>query len=234
MLEELKKAVYEANLELSRRGLVKFTWGNASGIDREKGYFVIKPSGVEYGRLTLEDMVVVDLNGKKVEGRCTPSSDTVTHAELYKAFPEIGGIAHTHSTYAASWAQAGRSIPCYGTAHADYLYGEVPCVRCLTREEIADSYEGNTGRLIVSEFLRLCKDPMSVPAVLCKNHGPVAWGKGVQEAVYNATVLEDVAKMAYLTEAINHHVQPAPQELMDKHYYRRHGADAYYGQGSGE
>ena len=220
MLEELKKKVCEANMDLPRYGLVTFTWGNVSAIDRKSGYFVIKPSGVEYDKLTPEDMVVVDLSGRKIEGRYNPSSDTATHAEL-----------HTHSSYAASWAQAGRSIPCYGTTHADYIYGEVPCLRCLTAEEIADAYEENTGHLIVNEFLRLCKDPLSVPAVLCKNHGSFTWGKDAAEAVHNAVVLEEVAKMAYRTEAINHHVQPAPQELMDKHYYRKHGANAYYGQG---
>lgn len=230
MLEELKKMVCEANLDLPRYGLVTFTWGNVSAIDRASGLFVIKPSGVEYDKLTPEDMVVVDLEGKKVEGRYNPSSDTATHAELYKAFPEIGGIVHTHSSYATSWAQAGRSIPCYGTTHADYIYGEVPCVRCLNAEEIAENYEKNTGLLIVKEFLRMCKDPLSVPVVLCKNHGPFAWGKDAKEAVHNAVVLEEVAKMAYRTESINHHVQPAPQELMDKHYYRKHGANAYYGQ----
>ena len=230
MLEELKKIVCEANLELPKHGLVTFTWGNVSAIDRESGLFVIKPSGVEYDRLSPEDMVVVDLDCKKAEGRYNPSSDTATHAELYKAFPEIGGIVHTHSSYATSWAQAGRSIPCYGTTHADYIYGEVPCVRCLNAEEIAEDYEKNTGRLIVGEFLRMCKDPLSVPAVLCKNHGPFTWGKDAKEAVHNAVVLEEVAKMAYRTESINHHVQSAPQELMDKHYYRKHGANAYYGQ----
>lgn len=230
MLEEIKKMVCEANLELPKYGLVTFTWGNVSAIDRESGLLVIKPSGVEYDRLTPEDMVVVDLNGKKIEGRYKPSSDTPTHVELYKAFPEIGGIVHTHSTYATSWAQAGRSIPCYGTTHADYIYGEVPCVRCLTADEIAENYEENTGHLIVKEFLRMCKDPVSVPAVLCKNHGPFTWGKDAAEAVHNAVVLEEVARMAYLAESINHHIQPAPKELMDKHYYRKHGANAYYGQ----
>lgn len=204
--------------------------GNVSAIDRESGLFVIKPSGVEYDKLTPDDMVVVDLECKKVEGRYNPSSDTATHAELYRAFPEIGGIVHTHSSYATSWAQAGRSIPCYGTTHADYIYGEVPCIRCLNAEEIAEDYEKNTGRLIVEEFLRMCKDPLSVPAVLCKNHGPFAWGRDAHDAVHNAVVLEEVAKMAYRTESINHHVQSAPQELMDKHYYRKHGANAYYGQ----
>lgn len=230
MLEDLKKTVCDANKDLPRYGLVTFTWGNVSAIDRKSGLLVIKPSGVEYDRLTPEDMVVVDLEGRKVEGRYKPSSDTPTHVELYKAFPEIGGIVHTHSTYATSWAQAGRSIPCYGTTHADYIYEEVPCVRCLTADEIAENYEENTGHLIVREFLRMCKDPVSVPAVLCKNHGPFTWGKDAEEAVHNAVVLEEVARMAYLAESINHHVQPAPKELMDKHYYRKHGANAYYGQ----
>lgn len=230
MLEELKKAVYEANMELPKYGLVTFTWGNVSGIDREKGLFVIKPSGVEYDKLTPEDMVVMDLEGNKVEGKYKPSSDTATHLELYKAFPEIGGIVHTHSSYATSWAQAGRSIPCYGTTHADYIYGEIPCVRCLTKEEIDGAYEENTGHLIVDEFNRMDKDPMAVPAVLCKNHGPFAWGKDAAEAVHNAVVLEEVAKMAYRAEVINPQIEPAPQELQDKHYYRKHGKNAYYGQ----
>ena len=172
----------------------------------------------------------MDLEGNKVEGRYNPSSDTATHLELYKAFPEIGGVVHTHSSYATSWAQAGRSIPCYGTTHADYIYGEVPCVRCLTKEEIEAAYETNTGLLIVDEFKRMDKDPMAVPAVLCKNHGPFAWGKDAHDAVHNAVVLEEVAKMAYRAETINPQIQPAPQELQDKHYYRKHGANAYYGQ----
>ena len=232
MLENLKELVCEANLELPQYGLVTFTWGNVSAIDRESGLFVIKPSGVEYDKLTPQDMVVVDLNGAVVEGHYKPSSDTPTHLELYKAFPEIGGIVHTHSSYATSWAQSGRSIPCYGTTHADYIYGEVPCVRCLNADEIADNYEKNTGLLIVSEFKRMGKDPVAVPAVLCKNHGPFAWGKDAKEAVHNAVVLEEVAKMAYRTELINSQVKPAPQELQDKHYYRKHGANAYYGQNS--
>lgn len=230
MLEELKQKVYEANMDLPKYGLVTFTWGNVSAIDRERGLFVIKPSGVEYDKLTPEDMVVMDLEGNKVEGRYNPSSDTATHLELYKAFPEIGGVVHTHSSYATSWAQAGRSIPCYGTTHADYIYGEVPCVRCLTKEEIEAGYEANTGRLIVEEFIRRCKEPMAVPAVLCKNHGPFTWGKDAKDAVHNAVVLEEVAKMAYRAEVINPRVDPAPQELQDKHYYRKHGANAYYGQ----
>ena len=234
MLEELKKRVYEANMLLPRHGLVTFTWGNVSEIDRESGLFAIKPSGVDYDKLTPEDMVIVDLNGNKVEGKYNPSSDTATHVELYKAFPEIGGIVHTHSSYATSWAQAGRSIPCYGTTHADYIYGEVPCLRCLTKEEIEEAYEENTGHLIVNEFKAMNKDPKAVPAVLCKNHGPFAWGKDAHEAVHNAVVLEEVAKMAYRAEAINARIQPAPQELQDKHYFRKHGANAYYGQNGGK
>ena len=230
MLEELKKRVYEANMLLPKYGLVTFTWGNVSEIDRESGLFVIKPSGVDYDLLTPGDMVVMDLNGNKVEGRYRPSSDTPTHLELYKAFPEIGGIVHTHSSYATSWAQAGRSIPCYGTTHADYIYGEVPWLRCLTKEEIDEAYEENTGHLIVNEFKRMGKDVKVVPAVLCKNHGPFTWGKDAHEAVHNAVVLEEVAKMAYRAETINPRIQPAPQELQDKHYYRKHGANAYYGQ----
>ena len=230
MLEELKKKVYEANMLLPKYGLVTFTWGNVSAIDRKSGLFVIKPSGVEYDQLTPEDMVVMDLDGNKVEGKYKPSSDTATHLELYKAFLKIGGVVHTHSSYATSWAQSGRNIPCYGTTHADYIYGEVPCVRCLTEEEINEAYEANTGRLIVGEFQKMNKDPMAVPAVLCKNHGPFAWGKDAVDAVHNAVVLEEVAKMAYRTEIICPQVQPAPKELQDKHYFRKHGANAYYGQ----
>ena len=227
MLEELKKKVYEANMDLPRYGLVTFTWGNVSAIDREKGLFVIKPSGVDYNLLKPEDMVVMDLEGNKVEGKYNPSSDTPTHLELYKAFPEIGGIVHTHSTYATSWAQAGRAIPCYGTTHADYMYGEIPCARVLTQEEIDAGYEKNTGTVIIETFEG--KDPMAVPAVLCKNHGPFAWGKDAKEAVHNAVVLEEVAKMALFTEQLKPDVEPAPQRIQDKHYYRKHGANAYYG-----
>lgn len=227
MLENLKQKVYEANMQLPEYGLVTFTWGNVSAIDRETGYFVIKPSGVEYSRLTPDDMVVMDLNMKRIEGRLNPSSDTATHCELYKAFPAIGGIVHTHSPWATSWAQAGRGIPCYGTTHADYIYGEIPCVRNLTKEELED-YEANTGRLIVERFQTM--DVTAVPCVLCKNHGPFAWGKDAHEAVHNAVVLEEVAKMAARCEWLNPQVKPAPQELLDKHYFRKHGANAYYGQ----
>lgn len=228
MLEQLKKEVYEANMLLPKHGLVTFTWGNVSGIDRETGFFVIKPSGVEYDKLTPGDMVVMDLKGNKAEGNYNPSSDTPTHLELYKAFPDIGGIVHTHSQWATSWAQAGRGIPCYGTTHADYMYGEIPCVRNLTREEIDEAYEKNTGVLIVDYFKD--KDYVSMPAVLCKNHGPFAWGTDAHNAVHNAVVLEEVAKMAARCEWINPQVQPAPQELQDKHYDRKHGSNAYYGQ----
>lgn len=228
MLKHLKQQVYEANMALPKHGLVTFTWGNVSGIDREKGLFVIKPSGVEYEELKPEDMVVVDLEGNVAEGKYKPSSDTATHLELYKAFPEMGGIVHTHSSYATSWAQAGRGIPCYGTTHADYMYGEIPCARSLTSEEINTEYEKNTGLLIIETFKD--RDVMAVPAVLCANHGPFAWGRDAKEAVHNAVVLEEVARMAYRTELINKEVKPAPQVLQDKHYYRKHGANAYYGQ----
>ena len=227
MLEELKQKVYEANMDLPKYGLVTFTWGNVSAIDSESGLFVIKPSGVDYDLLKPEDMVVMDLNGNKVEGKYNPSSDTPTHLELYKAFPEIGGVVHTHSTYATSWAQAGRSIPCYGTTHADYMYGEIPCARVLTQEEIDEGYEKNTGTIIIETFKD--KDPMAVPAVLCTNHGPFAWGKDAKEAVHNAVVLEEVARMALFTEQLKPDVKPAPQRIQDKHYFRKHGANAYYG-----
>ncbi len=231
MLEELKKKVYEANMELPKYNLVTFTWGNVSGISEDRKYFVIKPSGVPYEEMTMDDMVVMDREGNRVEGRYKPSSDMPTHLEIYKAFPGVGGVVHTHSQYATSWAQSGRSIPCYGTTHADYFYGPIPCVRCLTKEEIAENYEKNTGLLITGEFAKMGLDPEAVPAVLCKNHGPFSWGKDEKEAVHNAVVLEEVAKMAYRCEVINRDVKPAPQELQDKHYYRKHGKDAYYGQG---
>ncbi len=228
MLEKLKRQVYEANMELPKYGLVTFTWGNVSAIDRTSGMLVIKPSGVEYEKLTSDDMVVMDLKGNQIEGSLNPSSDTATHLELYKAFPDMGGIVHTHSPWATSWAQAGRGIPCYGTTHADYMYGEIPCLRCLTKEEIEGAYEKNTGLLIAGYFMD--RDYMAIPACLCKNHGPFTWGKDAKDAVHNAVVLEEVAKMAARCEMINSQVQPAPQELLDKHYLRKHGANAYYGQ----
>lgn len=228
MLEQLKREVFDANMLLPQYQLVTFTWGNVSAIDRGKGLLVIKPSGVDYEAMKPEDMVVVDLQGHVVEGDYKPSSDTATHLELYLAYPQISGIVHTHSSWATSWAQAGRSIPCYGTTHADYFYGEIICARSLTPEEISDEYERNTG-LVIIEALK-GKDPMSSPGILCSNHGPFAWGKDAQEAVHNAVVMEEVAKMACRTEMLNTSVCPAPQVLQDKHYFRKHGANAYYGQ----
>ena len=228
MLEALKKQVYEANMELPRRGLITYTWGNVSGIDRASGLFVIKPSGVDYDELKPEDMVVMDLDGNKVEGDYNPSSDTPTHLELYKAFAEVGGIVHTHSPWATSWAQAGRGIPCYGTTHADYFYGEIPCARSLTEEEINGEYEKNTGLVIIETFEG--KNPMHIPGVLCANHGPFTWGTDADNAVHNAVVLEEVAKMACRTEQLMPGVTPAPQVIRDKHFLRKHGANAYYGQ----
>ncbi|WP_395013699.1 L-ribulose-5-phosphate 4-epimerase [Robinsoniella peoriensis] len=228
MLEELKQKVYEANMALPKYNLVTFTWGNVSAIDREKGLFVIKPSGVDYDKLAPSDMVVMDLNGNKIEGGYNPSSDTPTHMELYKAYPEIGGIVHTHSPWATSWAQAGRGIPCYGTTHADYFYGEIPCARSLTPEEINSAYEKNTGLVIIETVS--AKNVMSVPGILCNNHGPFTWGTDAANAVHNAVVLEEIAKMSYRTETLDPAIKPAPQVLQDKHYLRKHGAGAYYGQ----
>ena len=230
MLEELKKKVYEANMELPRRGLVTYTWGNVSGIDREKGLFVIKPSGVEYDELRPEDLVVMDLSGNKVEGELNPSSDTKTHLVLYTAFPQLGGIVHTHSPYAVGWAQAGEDIPCFGTTHADYFYGPVPCARHLTQEELDEDYELNTGKIIVETFQKRGIDPVAVPAVICHSHGPFAWGKDAAQAVYHAVVLEEVAKMAMFTRQVRRDTPPAPQHIQDKHYMRKHGPNAYYGQ----
>lgn len=230
MLEKLKEQVYLANMELPKRGLVTYTWGNVSGIDREKGLFVIKPSGVDYDLLKPDDMVVMDLQGNKVEGDLNPSSDTKTHLVLYNAFPGIGGIVHTHSPYAVAWAQAGEDLPCYGTTHADYFYGAVPCTRHLTEAEITEDYEGNTGKVIVETFRGRGIDPMAVPAVLVCKHGPFTWGKTCAKAVENALVLEECAHMARLTEQFAPGVAPAPSYLQDKHYFRKHGPNAYYGQ----
>lgn len=231
MLEELKKKVYEANMLLPKYGLVTFTWGNVSGIDRNTGYFVIKPSGVEYESLTPDDMVVVDLSCNKIEGKYNPSSDTETHAELYRKWDDIGGVVHTHSTWATSWAQAGRDIPCYGTTHADYFYGPIPCARSLTAEEIDEDYETNTGNVIVETFAERKLNPIHVPAVVCRNHGPFTFGKDAAQAVYHAVVLEEVSRMAMFTESINPKVGPAPACILDKHFMRKHGPNAYYGQG---
>ena len=229
MLEELKELVCKANLELPKYGLVTFTWGNVSGVDREKGLMVIKPSGVEYDTMTAEDMVVVSLaTGEKVEGKWKPSSDTDTHVALYNAFPNIGGIVHTHSRWATSWAQAGRGIPAYGTTHGDYFYGEIPCTRKMTPEEIAGRYEYETGNVIIETFKE--KSPDDIPAVLVHSHGPFTWGTDPRNAVHNAVVLEELAFMAFHTEAIQPGKETMQPELLDKHYLRKHGKNAYYGQ----
>ena len=229
MLEELKALVCKANLELPKYGLVTFTWGNVSGVDREKGLMVIKPSGVEYDVMTPEDMVVVSLaTGEKVEGKWKPSSDTATHVALYNAFPNIGGVVHTHSRWATSFAQAGKGVPAYGTTHGDYFYGEIPCTRKMTPEEIAGEYELETGNVIVETFRDLSPD--DVPAVLVHSHGPFTWGKDPFNAVHNAVVLEEVAFMAFHAAALNPAITPMQQELLDKHYLRKHGKNAYYGQ----
>ena len=229
MLEKLKQEVLEANLLLPKYGLVKFTWGNVSAIDRESGMVVIKPSGVEYDGMTAEDMVVVELaTGNIAEGRYKPSSDTPTHLEIYKAFPEVGGIVHTHSKWAAGFAQAGKSVIPYGTTQADYFYGEVPCTRKMTPEEIGGEYEKETGNVIVEAFKGI--DPMTIPAVLVHSHGPFTWGKDAAEAVHNSVVLEEMAFMNFHTIMLNPGIAPIQQELLDKHYLRKHGKNAYYGQ----
>ena len=230
MLEKLKEEVLLANLELKKQNLVIFTWGNASAIDENTKYMVIKPSGVGYDEMKAEDMVVLDLDGNVIEGRYRPSSDTPTHLVLYKKYPEIKGIVHTHSEWATSWAQAGRDIPCYGTTHADYFYGPVPCCRLLTKAEINSAYEKETGNVIVETLTQRNIKPLEVPGVILTGHGPFTWGKNAAEAVHNARVLDEVAKMALRTEAINPEVKPLPQELLDKHYLRKHGKNAYYGQ----
>lgn len=228
MLEQLKQAVLEANRKLPAYGLVTFTWGNASGIDREKGLVVIKPSGVEYDTMTAEDMVVVDLHtGERVEGRYKPSSDLPTHLELYRHFAAIGGVVHTHSRWATAWAQAGRDIPAYGTTHGDYFYGPIPCTARMTPQTIAEEYERNTGRIIVDTFAG--KDPTQMPAVLVHSHGPFTWGKDAADAVHNAKVLEELAMMAVFTEQLGN-TQPMQPELLNKHFLRKHGPGAYYGQ----
>ncbi len=230
MLEELKSLVCEANLELPRRGLVTYTWGNVSAIDRESSLIVIKPSGVAYEDLSPESMVVVDLSGRVVEGGLKPSSDTPTHLFLYREFPQIGGIVHTHSPEATAFAQAARDIPPYGTTHADYFYGPVPCTREISPEETREAYEENTGRLIAETLKERGTDPERMPAVLCRSHGPFAFGRDAAEAVYHAVVLEEVARMARLTEQANPKALPAPGHVLDKHFSRKHGPDAYYGQ----
>ena len=228
MLEELKEKVYEANMLLPKHQLVTFTWGNVSGIDREQGLFVIKPSGVSYEVMKPSDMVVVDLTGKKIEGDLNPSSDTETHRILYRNFPNIGGIVHTHSRWATIFAQAGQGVPAYGTTQADYFYGEIPCTRAMTAEEIQHDYEYNTGLVIAEQFCDL--DPDYIPAVLVKHHGPFTWGTDPFNAVHNAVVLEETAMMAFHTQMLTGNCQPMPQVLLDKHFLRKHGPNAYYGQ----
>ena len=228
MLEQLKEKVLKANLELPKRKLVTYTWGNVSGIDRKKGLIVIKASGVEYDEMEVEDMVVLDLKGNKVEGKLKASSDTATHLYLYNHFEEIGGIVHTHSSWATSWAQAGKSIPALGTTHADYFYGEIPCTRKMKEAEIKDEYEKETGKVIVETFRSL--DPAQLPGVLVNNHGPFAWGKDADNAVHNAVVMEEVARMAYRSLNLNQNLNNIDQVLLDKHFLRKHGRNAYYGQ----
>jgi len=228
MLEELKKKVYEANMELQRKGLVIYTWGNVSGIDREKGLVVIKPSGVDYDTMKAEDMVILDLEGNIIEGKYKPSTDTPTHLVLYNTYPNIGGVVHTHSEWATTFAQAGISIPAFGTTHADYFYGDIPCTRDLTENEINGEYEKETGNVIVETIGE--KNPLEIPAIIVKNHGPFTWGKDPDNAVYNAVVLDKVAEMAYKTMTLNRSVESVNQILLDKHYLRKHGVNAYYGQ----
>jgi len=228
MLDSLKKSVLEANLELPERGLVVYTWGNVSGIDRKEGLVVIKASGVRYEDMKLEHMVVLDLDGNIVEGKYRPSSDTPTHLALYKAFDGIGGIVHTHSSWATTWAQAQLGIPCFGTTHADYFYGEIPCTRPMKPEEIKDEYEAQTGNVIIEAFEG--KDPLYIPGVLVASHGPFTWGKDPAEAVHNSVVLEQIAQTAYATRTLNPGIGSVSDALLDKHFLRKHGKNAYYGQ----
>ncbi|MBX9967852.1 L-ribulose-5-phosphate 4-epimerase [Priestia aryabhattai] len=231
MLDKLKEEVFQANLDLPKYGLVKYTWGNVSAIDRDSGLFVIKPSGVTYEKMTAQDMVVVDLDGRVVEGELNPSSDTLTHAVLYKHYPQIGGIAHTHSTWATIWAQAGLDVQAMGTTHADTFYGSVPCARFLTEKEVNDGYEVETGKVIIETFEKRGLDVLAVPGILLQGHGPFTWGKDAKSAVMNSVVLDEVSKMNFFTQKLNGLAEELPQRILDKHYLRKHGQNAYYGQG---
>ncbi|MBC2103679.1 L-ribulose-5-phosphate 4-epimerase [Listeria booriae] len=231
MLEDLKEEVFQANLELPERGLIKYTWGNVSAFDKASQCFVIKPSGVGYAEMKASDMVVVDLDNHVVEGDLNPSSDTPTHAVLYRNFPEIGGIVHTHSTWATIWAQAGLDVPAMGTTHADTFFGAVPCARVLTQDEIDAGYEHETGNIIVETFSERGVNPADVPGVLLHGHGPFTWGKDAASAVMNAVVLDEVCKMNYYTRQLNSYAEELPKRVLDKHYLRKHGKNAYYGQG---
>jgi len=226
---ELKREAFEANMELNARGLVLYTWGNVSQIDRGRGVLAIKPSGVPYERLTADDMVVVDLDNRRVEGKLNPSSDTRTHTHLYRHFEKVGGVTHTHSTHATAWAQAQQAIPCFGTTHADYAYGAIPCTAVMSDQQIERDYEEETGMQITDAFRD--RNPMETPMVIVAGHAPFTWGKNAAESVYHAVVLEEIARMAYLTKTIDPARGPLKQGIVDKHYLRKHGKDAYYGQG---
>nr|WP_285836237.1 L-ribulose-5-phosphate 4-epimerase [Carnobacterium inhibens] len=230
VLEQLKEEVFQANLELPKQGLIKYTWGNVSAVDREQGLFVIKPSGISYEEMKASDMVVCDMDGEIVEGNLNPSSDTLTHAVLYKEFPEIGGIVHTHSTWATIWAQAGLDVPAMGTTHADTFYGSIPCARFLNQKEIDEGYEEQTGHVIVETFKERNIKPMEIPGVLLHGHGPFTWGESAKDAVMNAVVLDEVCKMNLFSRQLNSFSEELPQRILDKHYLRKHGENAYYGQ----
>ncbi|AIG83934.1 L-ribulose-5-phosphate 4-epimerase [Klebsiella pneumoniae] len=227
-MQQLKQQVFEANMDLPRYGLVTFTWGNVSAIDRQRGLVVIKPSGIAYESMTVDDMSVVDLQGHVVEGRWRPSSDTATHLALYRRYPDLGGVVHTHSTHATAWAQAGLAIPALGTTHADYFFGDIPCTRALSAQEVDEAYELNTGQVIIETLGEA--NPLHTPGIVVYQHGPFAWGKDAHEAVHNAVVMEEVARMAWIAHGINPQLQPIDSWLMNKHFQRKHGPNAYYGQ----
>ncbi|HCL6305421.1 TPA: L-ribulose-5-phosphate 4-epimerase [Klebsiella pneumoniae] len=227
-MQQLKQQVFEANMDLTRYGLVTFTWGNVSAIDRQRGLVVIKPSGIAYESMTVDDMSVVDLQGHVVEGRWRPSSDTATHLALYRRYPDLGGVVHTHSTHATAWAQAGLAIPALGTTHADYFFGDIPCTRALSAQEVDEAYELNTGQVIIETLGEA--NPLHTPGIVVYQHGPFAWGKDAHEAVHNAVVMEEVARMAWIAHGINPQLQPIDSWLMNKHFQRKHGPNAYYGQ----